>query len=229
MVLGYTSGGQIVPGITPDTPVEPDEPDTPDEPEDLDYTFSYNEIAEQDVKNSNLMTIVRNKIKQWDQSEAHNSHNGTPRYVVAKHADGTTSEGLYFSKTTPWVGDEGEQFSEFRFAVNSEQPGAYVTKITFNYIIKGTVETNNRYEFTDLEGNKFWADAYVQVKTNGNHPLAGDNYPELSGTDLILDGAWHTMTIDFGPEGLEILDILLNLYHFQGEFIIADLNIEYRV
>ena len=228
MVLGYTSGGQIVPGITPEDPGT-DTPDTPDEPEDLDYTFQYNEIAEQNVKNSNLKTIVRNKIKQWDQSEAHNSHNGTPRYVVAKHADGTTSEGLYFSKTTPWVGDEGEQFSEFRFAVNSEQPGAYVTKITFNYIIKGTVETNNRYEFTDLEGNKFWADAYVQVKTNGNHPLAGDNYPELSGTDLILDGAWHTMTIDFGSEGLEILDILLNLYHFQGEFIIADLNIEYRV
>ena len=229
IVLGYTAGGEMVPGITPDTPVEPDEPVVPDVPENLDTTFNYNEVAESSIKNSNLKTIVRNKIKQWDQSDAHNVHTGTPRYVVATRADGTTSEGLYFSRTTPWLGDEGEQFSEFRFAVNSEQPGAYVTKITFNYIVKGTVETNNRYEFTDLDGNKFYSDAYVQVKTNGNHPLAGDNYPELSGTDLILDGAWHTMTIDFGPNGLEILDILLNLYHFQGEFIIADLNIEYRV
>lgn len=227
IVLGYTANGQMVPGITPDAPIEPDEPTPPTV--DTDTTFVYNEIAEYDVKNVNLRTIVRNKIKQWDQCEAHNSHNGTPRYVVAQRADGTTSEGLYFSKTTPWVGDEGEQFSEFRFAVNSEQPGAYVTKITFNYIIKGSVETNNRYEFTDLEGNKFWADAYVQIKTPYNHPLAGDNYPELSGTDLICDGVWHTMTIDFGSDGLEIIDILLNLYHFQGEFIIADLNIEYRV
>ena len=230
MVLGYTAGGEMVPGITPDTPVEPDEPDEPTPPsEDTDTTFVYNEVAESGVKNANLKTIVRNKIKQWDQCEAHNNHNGTPRYVVAQRGDGTTSEGLYFSKTTPWVGDEGEQFSEFRFAVNSEQPGAYVTKITFNYIIKGSVEKNDRYEFTDLEGNKFSADAYVQVKTPQNHPLAGDNYPELSGTDLICDGVWHTMTIDFGPDGLEIIDILLNLYHFQGEFIIADLNIEYRV
>ena len=229
LVLGYTAGGEMVPGITPDTPDQPDEPVVPDVPENLDTTFNYNEVAESSIKNSNLKTIVRNKIKQWDQSDAHNVHTGTPRYVVATRADGTTSEGLYFSRTTPWLGDEGEQFSEFRFAVNSEQPGAYVTKITFNYIVKGTVETNNRYEFTDLDGNKFYSDAYVQVKTNGNHPLAGDNYPELSGTDLILDGAWHTMTIDFGPNGLEILDILLNLYHFQGEFIIADLNIEYRV
>ena len=228
MVLGYTAGGEMVPGITPDTPVEPEEPDTPEEPEDLDKTFDFTFVDKSNIKNMNLKTIVLNKIKQWDQSDAHNVHTGTPKYVVAKHADGTTSEGLYFSRTTPWLGDEGEQFSEFRFAVNSEQPGAYVTKITFNYIIKGTVETNSRYEFTDLEGNKFYSDAYVQVKTNGNHPMAGDNYPELSGTDLKLDGAWHTMTIDFGPDGLEILDILLNLYHFQGEFIIADLNIEYR-
>ena len=80
---------------------------------------------------------------------------------------------------------------------------------------------------TDLEGNKFTADAYVQVKTPQNHPLAGDNYPELSGTDLICDGVWHTMTIDFGPDGLEIIDILLNLYHFQGEMVISNLVITY--
>ena len=65
-------------------------------------------------------------------------------------------------------------------------------------------------------------------KSIAAHPLAGDNYPELSGTDLTLDGKWHTMTIDLGADGVEIIDILLNLYHFQGEMLISNLNIEYR-
>ena len=229
IALGYSANGQIVPGITPEEPDTPDTPVVPDEPENLDYSFNYNEISESTVKNAALKTIVRNKIKQWDQSDAHNVHTGTPRYVVVTRTDGSTYEGLYFSRTTPWLGDEGEQFSEFRLAVNSEQPGAFVTKITFDYIVKGSVGKNTQYEFTDLEGNKFFSDGYVQVKTPTNHPLAGDNYPELSGTDFKCDGAWHTMTIDFGANGLEIIDILVNLYHFQGEFIMANLNIEYRV
>ena len=229
LALGYTANGELVPGITPEEPIVPDVPVEPDEPEDLDYSFSYNEVSESSIKNAALKTVVRSKIKQWDQSAGHNVHNGTPRYVVVTRTDGTKYEGLYFSRTTPWLGDETEQFSEFRLAVNSEQPGAYVTKITFDYIIRGSVEKNERYEFTDLEGNKFFSDGYVQVKTPQNHPLAGDNYPELSGTDFKCDGAWHTMTIDFGANGLEIIDILINLYHFQGEFIMANLNIEYRV
>ena len=233
IVLGYTAGGQIVPGITPEDPT-PDP--TPDPDVNLDYTFDYNEISESVVKSAVLKTIVASKIKQCDQANAatgttsgYFDEGGTPRYVIAKRGDGTEVEALYFSRSVPWTGTEKAHFTEFRFAINSEQPGAFVTKITFNYIIKGTVKTNDRFQFTDLEGNKFWADAYVQVKTPQNHPLAEDNYPELSGTDLIIDGAWHTMTIDFGADGLEIIDLLLNLYQFQGEMMISDLNIEYRV
>ena len=233
MVLGYTANGEMVPGITPDTPVVPDEPD---EPENLDTTFVYNEISESVVKSATLRTIVASKIKQCDQanpgsdpSSDYFAEGGTPRYVMAQRGDGTQVEALYFSRSVPWYDTQKVHFTEFRFAVNSEQPGAFVTKITFNYIIKGTVKTNNRYEFTGINGEKFYTDAYVQIKTPTTHPLAGDNYPELYGTDLILDGAWHTMTIDFGSNGIEIIDILLNLYHFEGEMMISDLNIEYRI
>ena len=188
--------------------------------------FYTSEIAKEEVASSVLQTVVTNKIKQWDQSSAHNSANGTPVFVKADK-NGEEVTGVYFSKTTPWVGDESEQFSEFRVMINGEaKTGPQVTGFSFSYKIDGTVEKNDRYTFTDLKGEKFSADAYVQIKTAENHPLAGDNYPELSGTDLILDGEWHEMTIAF-DEPLQLTNILFNLYHFQGELIIADLVVNY--
>ena len=180
------------------------------------------EIAKEDVTNAFLASVATNKIKQWDQSNAHNDSNGTPVFVVADK-NGKDVQGLYFSKTTPWVGDEKEQFSEFRLSVDGSKKA---TSISFDYIIRGTVETNDRYTFKDLAGNEFSADAYVQIKTPVKHELAGDDYPELSGTDLILDGEWHTMTYTFETP-LEIINVLFNLYHFQGELIIANFNVEY--
>ena len=179
-------------------------------------------IAKEDVTNAFLASVATNKIKQWDQSNAHNDSNGTPVFVVADK-NGDDVQGLYFSKTTPWVGDEKEQFSEFRLSTDGSKKA---TSISFDYIIRGTIETNDRYIFKDLEGNEFSADAYVQIKTPVKHELAGDDYPELSGTDLILDGEWHTMTYTFETP-LEIINVLFNLYHFQGELIIANFNVEY--
>ena len=179
-------------------------------------------IAKEEVASEVLQTIATNKIKQWDQSNAHNDANGTPVYVKAEK-DGAVVTGAYFSKTTPWVGDEKEQFSEFRVSTDGSK---LATSITFSYKIDGTVEKNDRYTFKDLAGNEFSADAYVQIKTPVKHELAGDDYPELSGTDLILDGEWHTMTYTF-EQPLAIINILFNLYHFQGELIIADLEVEY--
>ena len=187
--------------------------------------IKYELLNKEDVTNAALTTVVTNKIKQWDQSDAHNVHTGTPVWAKVARNDALV-EALYFSKTTPWIGDEGEQFSEYRLAVNGEKAGPAVTKITFWYLANGTVETNDRYTFTDLKGNKFSADAYVQIKTPSNHPLAGDNYPELSGTDFMMDGEWHYMEITF-EEPIVIIDILFNLYHFQGEFLVSDLVISY--
>ena len=169
-----------------------------------------------------LKTIVDSKIKQCDQTSAPNVEGGTPVYVIAEGKDGEDVEALYISRTYAWT-TETVHFTEFRFAVNGEnKSGPATISFSFDYKIDGTVETNDRYTFTDLEGNNFSADAYVQIKTAADHPLAGDNYPELSGTDLILDGEWHTMTYTF-DDPLVIIDILLNLYHFQGEMLIANL------
>ena len=142
--------------------------------------------------------------------------------------NGTEVTGVYFSKTTPWVGDEGEQFSEFRVNVDSSKKAA---GFSFVYKVEGTVDENKGkaeggYDFKDLEGNVFTADAYVQIKTPANHPLAGDNYPELSGTDFIIDGQWHTMTYTFKTP-LEITNMLFNFYHFQGQLIIANLEVTF--
>ena len=193
----------------------------------VEEPFYTEEIAKESVSSSVLQTVVTNKIKQWDQSEAHNSHNGTPVFVKAD-MNGTEVTGVYFSKTTPWVGDEGEQFSEFRVNVDSSKKAA---GFSFVYKVEGTVDENKGkaeggYDFKDLEGNVFTADAYVQIKTPSNHPLAGDNYPELSGTDFILDGEWHTMTYTFATP-LEITNMLFNFYHFQGELIIAELEVTF--
>ena len=187
--------------------------------------IKYELLDKADVTNAALTTVVTNKIKQWDQSDAHNVHTGTPVWAKVARNDALV-EALYFSRTTPWIGDEKEQFSEYRLAVNGEKAGPAVTKITFWYLANGTVETNDRYTFTDLQGNKFSADAYVQIKTPTKHPLAGDDYPELSGTDFMLDSEWHYMEITF-EEPIVIIDILFNLYHFQGEFVVSDLVISY--
>ena len=182
-------------------------------------------IAAENVTDEALKTIVASKIKQCDQTSAPNVEGGTPVYVLAEGKDGNDVEALYISRTYAWT-TETVHFTEFRFAVNGEnKSGPATVSFSFDYLVRGTVETNDRYTFTDLEGNTFSSDAYVQVKTATNHALAGDNYPELSGTDLILDGEWHTMTYTF-DEPLIIIDILLNLYHFQGELLIANLNVK---
>ena len=185
--------------------------------------FYNTEIAADYVQDATLKTIVASKFKQCDQCTTVNAQGGTPVYVRATNG-AKEVEALYVSRTYAWAGNEAEQFTEFRFDVDGTKKA---TKISFDYKIDGTVETNDRYTFKDLEGNSFSADAYVQIKTPSSHPLAGDSYPELSGTDLVLDGEWHTMTYEF-DEPLAIINILLNLYHFQGEMLISNLVVEFE-
>lgn len=221
-IQGGKEGIEDVPGT--DTPGEDDGKPTIT---DIDVSL---------VQSETLKTLVTNKIKQWDQSDGHNVHTGKPRYVLVEK-NGEQVEALYFSRKTAWDGTETEQFSEFRFAVNGEKPGPKVTRFSFDYLINGTVEENQQFTFWDpytdngdgTYGTFFQTDAYVQIKTILDYPhgSSSDYYPELTGTDLILDGKWHTMSYEFAnPE--EIIDILLNLYHFQGELLIANLVIEYE-
>ena len=186
------------------------------------------------VTDAALKTIVDAKLKQCDQSNPGSdpsvdlfAEGGTSVFVIAEGKEGQDVECLYVSRKVAWTGKETKQlFTEFRFAINGEKEGPAVTSISFDYKIDGTVETNDKFTFTDLDGTKFSADAYVQIKTNGSHPGAGDAYPELQGTDLVLDGEWHTMTIVF-DEPIVLLDFLLNLYHFQGEILIANIDVQF--
>jgi hypothetical protein len=192
-----------------------------------DESFYNEEIAAENVTSATLKTIVAGKLKQCDQCTTVNAQGGTPVYVLA-NKDGAQVEALYVSRTYAWTGSEAEDFTEFRFAINGEaKTGPKVTGISFDYKIEGTVEKNAEHQFTGLKGEKFYADAYVQIKTAANHELAGDNYPELSGSDLILDGEWHTFTVTF-DEPLQLVDFLLNLYHFQGKLLISNIVVEFE-
>ncbi len=188
--------------------------------------FYNSEIAAENVTSETLKTIVDSKFKQCDQCTTVNAQGGTPVYVLADK-DGAEVEALYVSRTYAWAGTEAEQFTEFRFALDSTKK---VTSFSFDYKIEGTVEDNTRYTFYDpYLGETFQTDAYVQVKTVATHVNndgSTEDYPELKGTDLVLDGEWHTMSYTFAtPE--ELKNILLNLYHFQGEMLISNLVINY--
>ena len=199
----------------------------------------YNSVVDAaNVKSETLKTIVASKIKQCDQSNPGSdpskdlfAEGGTPVYVLANGKNGEEVEALYISRSVAWLGTESAHFTEFRFAINGEGEGPAVTSISFDYKINGTVAKNERYEFTDFDGTKFYSDAYVQVKTiNKNADVieqAGDNYPELAGSDLVLDGEWHTFTYEFETPRY-LIDFLLNLYQFQGEMLIANIEIGYE-
>ena len=187
---------------------------------DVEEDFYIEEIDQSQVTNSILKAVVNGKFKQCDQCTERNKQGGTPVYVTADK-NGETVQALYVSRTYAWTGSEEEDFTEFRFDCVGK-----VISISFDYKIKGTVEKNEKHLFTDLDGNKFYADAYLQIKTPTKHAGAGDDYPELSGTDFNLDGEWHTLTYTF-TEPTEIINILINLYHFRGEMLIANINADF--
>lgn len=187
---------------------------------DVEEDFYISKIDQSQVTNSILKAVVNGKFKQCDQCTERNKQGGTPVYVTADK-NGETVQALYVSRTYAWTGSEAEDFTEFRFDCVGK-----VISISFDYKIKGTVEKNEKHQFTDLDGNKFYADAYLQIKTPTKHAGAGDDYPELSGTDLKIDGEWHTLTYTF-TEPTEIINILINLYHFRGEMLIANINADF--
>lgn len=217
------------------TPVEPDEPDTPEEPEGLQYT----EIDKANVTSTTLTTIVDGKIKQCEQATLDDGSNnyangwftkegGEAVYVSAKKGDETV-EALYFSREKDWTtyaaADQNSGFTESRWAVN-----ANVTSISFDYIIYGTVEEYaGTSQGTDLAGNtQLLSSAFVQLKTGSTvNGVSTDGYPEILNNDLIADGEWHTFTVTFDQPLDTITHFLIKLYHFNGEALIANINIEY--
>ncbi len=121
--------------------------------------------------------------------------NGTP--VLVKTSDG--KEGVYFSKSETSAG----QHSEFRFTFAQAKT---VKKITFQY---KTTNSNTAKDSTD--------DAtLIQVKQSDG------TYVGILHNGLVADGEWHTAEIAY--EG-EITDLIIKLYQFQGEIVVANVVI----
>ena len=173
-------------------------------------------IAAENVTNEALKTINAGKIKQFDQANANADpvangdyfvEGGTPVYVIADK-NGTDVEALYFSRSVEWLtGSQNSGWSEFRFNVTGK-----VTKISVDYKVNGTVDSST--EESD-DGIGALGTSYVQIKTSAGA------YVDLANSSLTIDGEWHTITLELG-EGVEITNILVKLYHFQGEMLIAN-------
>ena len=194
--------------------------------------LSVTDIAESDVKDATLKTIVASKIKQHDQATPDDGtvngnangyftkEGGTPRYVSAKYNDWNV-EALYFSRDEDWTtytdAKQNSGWSEFRFDYSGEVIG-----FSFDYTLSGTVgwstELSGRADgTTDLGVSEELGSYCFQYKG-----ADGKYYNVENQEALIADGAWHRYT--YVGSG-DITNILIKLYHFQGEMLFSNLTI----
>ena len=183
--------------------------------------IQYTEITKDQVTSTTLTTVVESKIKQMDQGTEGTSNGyftkegGTAKYVLAMK-DGAQVEGLYFSRSVPWAflegtvdrGTENSGYSEHRYALDKT---TVITSISFDYIIDGTCGEH--------EEN---GEGIFQIR------LADGTYVDtVYGNDTFVeDGQWHTFTWENTDS--QLIDLFLfKLYAFQGEFVIANLVINY--
>ena len=194
--------------------------------------LSVTDIAESDVKDATLKTVVASKIKQLDQATPDDGtvngnangyftkEGGTPRYVSAKYNDWNV-EALYFSRDEDWTtytdAQQNSGWSEFRFDYSGEVIG-----FSFDYTLSGTVgwstELSGRANgTTDLGVSEELGSYCFQYKG-----ADGKYYNVENQEALIADGAWHRYT--YVGSG-DITNILIKLYHFQGEMLFSNLTI----
>lgn len=209
---------------TPEEPT-PEEP-TPEEPTTELAGHEYTEIDKTAVSaDSNLLLINEGKIKQMDQATLDDGSNsnangyftkegGTAKFVLIDK-DGAQVEALYFSRSEEYdwdtYGDDAQNngFVEHRYNLDSSKK---IASISFDYIIDGTC--------SGAHGT--YGEGYVEIKT-----AAGDYVSVIQGAEAFLeDGEWHTAT--WTPtEDTYLSNVLVKLYHFNGEFAIANLVITY--
>ena len=193
-------------------------------------------LAVENVKSESLKWIVASKIKQMDQATLDDGSNsnangyftkegGTPVYVTVEK-DGVATEALYFSRdaqydwTTYASKNQNSRWAEHRYALDKTKK---VASLSFDYLIIGTADSSIEQFDSPVTGEMGPAgSSYIQYKD-----LTGDYIEADFGDDtLAMDGEWHTYTIEFDP--VEMDCILIKLYHFIGEFVIANLEITYE-
>ena len=140
---------------------------------------------------------------------------GTPVFVKAPQGHAFV-EALYFSRSyeydwKTYSNNEAGQnygFCEHRYALDKTR---LIKSISFDYVISGTVEPRE----TEGEG-------VFQIKN-----AAGKYIDVISGNDCYIeDGQWHTISWE-NTDGDYIENLLVKLHHFNGEFLIANLVVEY--
>ena len=181
----------------------------------LDYTV----IDVSAVTSTTLTSIDENKIKQMDQATAGDTNGyftkeGGEAVYVTIEKDGALVEGLYFSRNVVWGFVEGtvdrsvenNGYSEHRYVLDSTKT---IKSISFDYIVNGTCGTHETYGANYFE-LKTAAGAYVAAVTDA----------------FTTDGEWHTFTWE-PTEAYQLSNVLIKFYAFQGEFVIANLVINY--
>jgi hypothetical protein len=124
-------------------------------------------------------------------------------------------EAIYFSRAAEYdwttYGDDAQNngFAEHRYNLDKSKK---IVSIYFDYIIDGTCSGEH-----DTYG-----EGYLEIKT-----ADGKYVGVVNGNDAFIeDGQWHTLT--WAPtEDTYIENALVKLYHFNGEFAIANLIITY--
>lgn len=194
-------------------------------------------LAVENVKSETLKSIVPGKIKQMDQAildDGSNNHangyftkeGGTPVYVAIEK-DGVETEALYFSRDDQydWTsynnGIQNYGWAEHRYALDKTKK---LVSIKFDYLITGTVESSIEQSTSDITGAAGpLGSGIVQLKTATgvyDNAVIGDE-------TYIIDSQWHTMELII-ENPVEIENLLIKLYHFNGEFLIANLEITYE-
>ena len=173
------------------------------------------------VTDENLAAIDASKLKQMDQTVLagtrddladqgyYEKESGTPRFVTATKGDSTV-EALYVSRIQyGWDdfadADQCSGYTEFRFSHVENIAG-----VSFDYLINGTTQTGT----AEGVGNYV-----VQYRANADSTY----HVKDCGTDIFVeDGQWHHY--EFTGEPMEIKNLVLKFYHFQGEMLIANLD-----
>lgn len=190
------------------------------------------------VTSAVLKSIDPSKIKQCEQTPLYTGaadqknggffvkEGGTPEYALIEK-NGEMVEALYFSRGDEYnwqtYSSDVQNYGwfEFRFKTDSDK---VLVGIKFDYIGVGDVESciTSKPQNPIYETVEFLGDSYVQIKT------ADGVYRDVVYGDgtLVLDGDWHTFNVDIS--GYNTSNVLVKLFHFNGEFAIANVEFYYE-
>ena len=179
--------------------------------------------AERGTDGDYINTIVDAKLKFLDQT--------TTKYVMTANKNSQQVRAAYFSNNTPWTGELASPdvqannwgFSEFRIALSGDIAG-----ISFEYRMIDTAPEGDvcQVEGVDANGNhdKSWHMRH-QIEYSNNAGYTNESRAIFGDRFLIADGAWHTVEFNVAKTGMK--NILLKMYHFQGEMLVTNYQVTF--